>query len=139
MCAPSLEGINPLYCLPSKVANMSHLTVEQRYTIAQMLGQNFKQTEIAEVIGKDKSVVCREIKRNGDKRSGQYKSKLAQRKYEKRLNEKPKKVYFTGQIRLDVEAKLKDRYSPEQIVGECKRLGKAYSISRKNLPAYLAG
>jgi IS30 family transposase len=104
---------------------MSHLTVEQRYTIAQMLGQNFTQTAIAEVIGKDKSVVSREIKRNSDKRSGHYKSQLAQRKYEERLHEKPKKVYFTGQIRLDVAAKLKDKYSPEQIVGECKRLGKA--------------
>lgn len=102
---------------------MSHLTVAQRYTIAQMLGQDFKQTEIAQVIGKDKSVVSRELKRNRDLRSGTYKSELAQRKYETRLHEKAKKVYFTEQIRLAVEAKLKNKYSPEQIVGESQRLG----------------
>jgi IS30 family transposase len=101
---------------------MSHLTVEQRYTIAQMLEQGFTQKQIAEVIGKNKSVVCREIKRNCDQKSGKYKSKLAQSKYDKRLTSKPKKEYFTEQIRLYVEAKLKEKYSPEQVAGECKKL-----------------
>lgn len=104
---------------------MSHLTVEQRYTIAQMLEQGFSQKQIAEVTQKHKSVVCREIKRNSDQRSGKYKSKLAQSKYDIRLKTKPKKEHFTEQIRLDVEAKLKEKYSPEQIVGECKKLERA--------------
>ncbi|WP_187264816.1 IS30 family transposase [Pontibacter beigongshangensis] len=102
---------------------MSHLTVEQRYTIAQMLGQNFTQTQIAAVIGKDKSVVCREIKRNCDQRNGRYNSQLAQRKYDSRLRHKPKKVYFTEQVRLYVEQRLAAKFSPEQIVGVCKELG----------------
>lgn len=103
---------------------MSHLTVEQRYTIAQMLEQDFTQNQIAQTIGKNKSVVCREIKRNADERNGKYKSELAQRKYQSRLKTKPKKIYFTEPIRLEVEDKLKDKYSPEQIVGERKKLGK---------------
>lgn len=103
---------------------MSHLTVEQRYTIAQMLGRGFTQTAIAKVIGKSKSVVCREIKRNRDQRSGQYRCCLAQRKYVERLRQKPKRAYFTEHIRLGVEARLKDKYSPEQIVGEFRVLGK---------------
>lgn len=123
--APSLEWINVLYCLPTKVANMSHLTVEQRYTIAQMLAQGCTQKEIADTICKDRSVVSREIKRNCDQKSGKYKSKLAQGKYDARLRTKPKKSYFTEQIRLEVEAKLIEKYSPEQIVGESRKLGKA--------------
>jgi IS30 family transposase len=45
---------------------MSHLTQEQRYTISEMYQSGYKQVEIAQVIKKDKSVVCRELKRNAD-------------------------------------------------------------------------
>jgi hypothetical protein len=37
-----------------------------------MLQNGYKQSEIAHVINKDKSVVSREIRRNADARSGQY-------------------------------------------------------------------
>ena len=60
---------------------MSHLTSEQRYTISAMLAQNHPQNQIASAIGKDKSVVSRELKRNSDQRNGIYKSDLANLKY----------------------------------------------------------
>ena len=44
-----------------------HLTREQRYQISALLQAGHSQKEIAEVIGKDKSVISRELKRNGDK------------------------------------------------------------------------
>lgn len=96
---------------------MSHLTVEQRYTIEVLLIQGFKQTDIANIICRDKSVVSREIRRNWDERNGQYNQSLAHRKYEKRLFDKPKKIYFTTTIQTMVEAKLSQKLSPEQIVG----------------------
>ncbi|MGL5920085.1 MAG: helix-turn-helix domain-containing protein, partial [Bacteroidales bacterium] len=43
---------------------MSHLTSEQRYTISVLLRKGYKQKDIAEAIGKDPSVVSREISRN---------------------------------------------------------------------------
>ncbi|MDR2963897.1 MAG: helix-turn-helix domain-containing protein [Bacteroidales bacterium] len=43
-----------------------HLTREQRYTIAALYKQGCTQKKIAETIGKDKSVVCRELKRNAN-------------------------------------------------------------------------
>ena len=67
--------------LVQKLSNMSHLTCEQRYAISVMLAQNHPQNQIALAIGKDKSVVSREIKRNSDQRNGLYKSDLANRKY----------------------------------------------------------
>jgi IS30 family transposase len=100
---------------------MSHLTLEQRYTIEVLLTQGFKQKDIANYISRNKSVVSREIRRNRDERSGQYKQSLAQRKYEKRLFDKPKKIYFTDSIRIMVEEKLTQKLSPEQIVGMCKK------------------
>src|SRR5690606_36878387 len=86
----------------------------------------FAKNKIAQVIGTHKSVVCRELKRNCNQRSGQYKHDLAQRKYETRLKKKPKKVCFTAQIKLEVEAWLSEKYSPEQIVGFFEKLGKPY-------------
>ena len=55
---------------------MSHLTQEQRYTIEVLIRENYSQTVIAERIGKDKSVVNRELKRNSDKRNGSYRGFL---------------------------------------------------------------
>ncbi len=51
---------------------MAHLTKEQRYTISCLLTKGKKQKEIADIIGKDKSVISREISRNKDQRSGSY-------------------------------------------------------------------
>lgn len=59
---------------PSKdlVADMKHLTVEQRYTIFAMLQIGYTQIEIAKTIEVDKSTVSRELRRNCDMRSGKY-------------------------------------------------------------------
>ena len=48
-----------------KLSNMSHLTGEQRYTIARMLQAGCTKKVICAAIGKDKSVLSRELKRNG--------------------------------------------------------------------------
>jgi transposase, IS30 family len=100
---------------------MAHLSSEQRYTIAQMKNNGFPRKEICLVIGKGKSVLSRELRRNSDKRNGTYKADLAQRKYEQRQLEKPKRRYFTATIRQRVEADLRAYLSPEQIVGLAKR------------------
>jgi len=78
---------------------MSHLTGEQRYTISAMFAQNHKQNQIAIAIGKDKSVVSREIKRNSDQRNGIYKSDLANRKYKQRQEQKNRSIVFTTTIK----------------------------------------
>jgi IS30 family transposase len=45
---------------------MKHLTVEEKYTIWAIIQQGLKQKDIALAIGKDKSVVSRELSRNCD-------------------------------------------------------------------------
>ena len=100
---------------------MSHLTEKQRYTIQVLLSQSYSKTEIASCLGKHKTVIYREIQRNCDKRSGVYTSDLAQRKYASRIKEKKKKIIFTDQIKQTVNDLIKKDYSPEQIVGYCKK------------------
>jgi IS30 family transposase len=99
---------------------MKHLTKEQRYTISQMRMQGYKQNDISKVIGKDKSVISRELKRNCDIRNGEYKADLAQRKYEQRQQTKPKKIKFTETIKQLVNKWIENDYSPEQISGRAK-------------------
>lgn len=99
---------------------MAHLTKEQRYVISCLLAKGKKQKEIADTIGKDKSVICREIKRNKDQRSGLYNDDLANRKYISRQKDKPKQKRFTTEMKRYVENLLKEDYSPEQITGVSK-------------------
>ncbi len=110
---------------------MAHITQSQRYTICCMLNQGYKQVAIALAIGKDKTVISKEIKRNSDKRNGVYQYKLAQKKYLKRQKEKPKRKRFTKEIQNDIELLLRDDYSPEQVVGTLKKQEKeTVSIER---------
>ena len=115
---------------------MAHLIKPQRYTIEAMLKEGHTQSEIARVIGKNKSVVSREIKRNRDLRSGSYSQDLAQRKYQKRQKEKPKRVRFTDAVKTEVETLLKEDYSPEQVVGTLKKVGKD-TVSIETLYQYI--
>lgn len=107
---------------PSKdlVADMKHLTVEQRYTIFAMLQIGYTQIEIAKTIEVDKSTVSRELRRNCDMRSGKYIMDLAQRKADKRKADKRRKELFTLQMQRRVKKLLKRGFSPEQIAGRSK-------------------
>ena len=87
-----------------------------------MRKQNFPMGEIA-AIGKHKSTISRELRRNCDGRSGRYDADLAQRKCERRQKGKPHRVRFTEEVRLRVEAMLREDYSPEQVVGRCRLEG----------------
>ena len=96
---------------------MGHLTLEQRYKIEFCLEEGKSYGSIGIYIGKDKSVISREIKRNADERNGKYKAELADTKAKKRHREKQKKQYFTKEIKRAVIGQLKQGYSPEQIAG----------------------
>lgn len=102
---------------------MKHITKEQRYTISVMKKQGYKQKDIAFTIGKDKSVVSRELNRNCDKRNKKYDADLAHRKYQLRQRNKPKHICFTEDVKQIVDNLLNKDYSPEQIAGRTKLEG----------------
>lgn len=104
---------------------MKHLTSEQRYTIERLISQRIKQKEIAIILEKHKSVISREISRNKDPKTGKYSAEFAQANYEKIQKGKNKKIRFTKEIQDRVEALIRKDYSPEQVYGECLKLGLA--------------
>jgi len=102
---------------------MSHLTYEQRYTICVMRRAGHTQSFIASALGRDKSVISREIRRNCDGRSGRYNADLAQRKCDQRHAQKNKYIKLTDGMRTYIVDLLSQKLSPEQIVGLSKRNG----------------
>lgn len=115
---------------------MSHLTEVQRYKIQALLEQKSTIKTIAEYLGKDKSVISREIKRNRDQRSKRYDAELAQRKYKKRLHEKPKHIRLTSSMKGVIDNLLLQDYSPEQIKGRMSILGKDM-VSHERIYQYI--
>lgn len=121
----SLNGkIFHILRLVLKFANMSHLTLKQRYIIQTLKNEGFKQNEISKRIGKDKSVVSRELKRNADQRNGKYRAELAQKKCDERHKTKKKHIRFTADIQRFVTRQIEQDHSPEQIAGRAKQLHK---------------
>lgn len=103
---------------------MAHLTLEQRYKIESYRELGKGITEIADYLGKDKSVISREIGRNADKRSGYYKASLADRKAKQRHCDKHKLCRLNMVVESNILCYLEQDLSPEQIVGRAKIEGK---------------
>lgn len=99
---------------------MSQLSLSQRYQIELCRSHGMSISRIGDFIDKDKSVVSREISRNSDLRSGEYKAELAHNKAQNRHKKKNKMIRFKPGIEKYVHNKITEDYSPEQIVGRAK-------------------
>jgi IS30 family transposase len=97
-----------------------HLTPEQRYTIFVMYQKKFSQKQISEIIGKDKSVISRELSRNKNLK-GQYTFNYAQESANLRKErlKKPRKLHPWLKQKI-IDLILQD-WSPQQIVGHLKQ------------------
>lgn len=102
-----------------KLSTMSHLTQEQRYTISRMLQAGCTRKEICIAIGKDKSVLSRELKRNGSKCG--YFPRKAEALAQERKERFSRKRKFTTQMKSFITEKIStEQWSPKQIVGYCR-------------------
>lgn len=94
---------------------MSHYTQlaqEERYQIYALMKAGTKQTEIADILGRDKSTISREIRRNRGLRG--YRPKQAQRLAEERRQAKAQ-THIHLETWMLVERLLREDWSPEQI------------------------
>jgi transposase, IS30 family len=102
---------------------MFHITNTERSEIAILIARGYSSLEIAKAIGRDKSTINRERKRNGIKKgydSKQAKVKARQRRrYSKwqgmKINKRPK-------LKMYIIAGLQAYYTPEQISGRLKEV-----------------
>lgn len=96
-----------------------HLTESERETIARMHAAGHTNGEIARVLGRHRSTIGRELRRNADPH-GRYVAARAQRLRDERrasANRSRGTKLGRGRLRGHVERRLERTWSPEQIAG----------------------
>lgn len=108
-----------------------HLTLEQRYVIEVLYRKGHTFDEIGEMIGCDPTSVSREISRNS--RNGTYSAQAAQALADSRRSAaSSRERTFTTEVRNDVEAMLREEWSPEQITNRMRSEGRP-SVSHERI------
>lgn len=107
----------------------AHLNADDRLKLEAWKEAGLSHGEIARRLGCHVSTIGRELERNGEPRSGWYDAKKAEKLSHTRRNEANRethaKLVAGSGLALYVEEKLRNHWSPEQIVGRLKREGKA--------------
>jgi len=102
---------------------MKHLTQEQRYIIFNLKQSGKTQAKIAFVMGYSQAAISKEYRKGATKR-GNYSPKFAQEATDERKKRFSYKRKFNREIERFVREKIeKYQWSPEQIVGYCKKNG----------------
>lgn len=98
-----------------------HLTIDEREVISQMRASGRSLTEISGVLGRDKSVISRELKRNSHLIKKTYIAHIADKKASVRKSKAScHKRLRSPEIRKYVVEHIKLGWSPEQISGRIK-------------------
>ena len=97
-----------------------HLILQERELLYRLLKRGKSKTEIAEVMGRDRSTIYRELSRNT--RRGGYEPELAQRLADRRRRvcRRPRKLDDADTLEY-VRERLQKAWSPDQIAGRRQR------------------
>jgi len=106
------------------------LTLEDRIAIQAGIAAGQSNTQIADAIGRDRSTVGRELRRNrrasdrgpANQRRGYSALKAQERADSQRCRPKPRKLDENPVLHAYVQRKLSRRWSPEQISNRLRRL-----------------
>ena len=107
--------------------NQNHTTILERESILKFSTLGYSNAEIGRQLDRDKSTIGREIKRNTV--DGEYSPFKAQLAYqERKKNCGAKNILKESILLIDIQKKLENSWTPEQIAGRAK-LDKLYNIS----------
>jgi IS30 family transposase len=101
------------------------LTQEERYLIAGGRRLLRSQRELAEELGRAPSTISRELRRNATSHDGAYRGEKAQSYAVARRRRCRRGPQFSEDVLNEVERALRERWSPEQIVGQFRAEGKS--------------
>lgn len=99
------------------------LTQAERYSIASMRRQKLSVAMIALRLGRHRSTIYREVKRNKTTYNGHYGAEKAHSYATARRRRSRRKPQYSQQELGKVEALLRRRWSPQQISGRQRRIG----------------
>jgi IS30 family transposase len=97
--------------------NYEHMNTEERYAVAAMRGQYIKISEIANRLGRHRSTIYRELKRNASAHDGNYRASHACQKASGRQKRSKRNMRFKADDFQVVEQLIRKDLSPEQVTG----------------------
>jgi IS30 family transposase len=93
------------------------LTQEERYRITAHRMAGCSQAEIAELLGRHRTTIYRELKRNATTHDGDYRAEKAHKYARARLRRCRRGTHFSPQDMALVDRLIRRRWSPEQVAG----------------------
>jgi IS30 family transposase len=101
------------------------LSTEERYEIAAMRRQGLRMGAMAKHLGRHRSTLYREVKRNRSVHDGRYRASHSVEKAGGRKRRSRRNWLYGPAEFAPIETLIGKGYSPEQIVGRCKLEGQA--------------
>lgn len=114
----------------------SQIAVEERYLLGALLALGWRPAWIAYVLGRHRSTVSREIRRNRARGQGWYRAKLADDYARTRRRRTRQHSQFTAAQWQRIVQRLEQWLSPEQIAGALRREGD-FAISHETIYRYV--
>lgn len=108
------------------------ITSEERYMISRLRQQGFNQSEIAYIVGRHRSTISRELRRNSSAFDGCYRPFVASHRARARRSRSRRNTRFSVKQWQQVFRLLRQQWSPEQIAGRL-RLCNDFTISHETI------
>lgn len=116
----------------------NQLSADERDKIAVLKANGFNLSDIGQILGRNRSTISRELRRNKSDKYACYTPHLAQARCQHRKQEANTHPRLkNNQIREYVQQKLKEDYSPEQIAGRITMEHPGLSISHEAIYQYI--
>lgn len=112
------------------------ITFAERYTLGLLRQGGLAPAAIAHVLGRHRSTVGREVRRNGTPRDGCYRPQLAAWYARGRRSRARRNRRFTGAHWERIQVLLREDWSPEQVAGRL-RLQRELAISHETIYRYV--
>lgn len=103
------------------LAKYHQLTQEERYRITALLRVGYSQAEIAAELGRARSTISRELKRNVTRHDGHYRAEKAQQYSVARRRRERRRSWFSCEQMAEVDRLLVRKWSPEQIADDLRK------------------
>jgi len=112
------------------------ITFAERYTLGALRRRGCSAAAIARVLGRHRSTIGREVRRNGTAHDGWYRPQMADWYARGRRSRSRRNLRFTPADWDQVRALVREDWSPEQVAGWLKRHDRL-SISHETIYRYI--
>lgn len=126
-----MVGSNTYQSYPTMEMHYNHIILEERVKIETLRKEGYSVSEIAQRLGRHRSSIGRELERNFERAHVPYKARDAQRrkvKVRRDANASLCKLVPETLLANQVEEKLEQYWSPEQIAGRMKKENRKKSV-----------